>query len=378
MVYSAHRPDSTALIENDILTIRSPYLDFEIDATTGALIRMVGRNDEADTETTISVVQGGYDTIARPIRDRASSFPDRYDEVKPISSLLEFVLEQAQRQPFAENLDASARILQFVGIVRESATVEHLLSQLEEKLLESQAGKSESSAAAPKFALSASTPGKDDSIYQVVKTHAIYYVPGLADELFPRGSWPWTMTREIAFFCLADGSADERTEHWNRMVGELSRLERAEELSPIACRCWIGLTCRGKPNRLFDTLGTRVAQCGLRQSTDENIRRDIELLVTGDNNWARLVRKLLDEFAGLPQEEQRRLTALFPAGCAAALTAHAERRASQPQEPAADALREEMFNLWTNGLRERVEGQLRIHAGNVALKATASEQPSKQ
>lgn len=360
VVYSAHRSDSKAEINDGILKIKSRDTDFEFDANTGALIRLAARNTDGFGELTARMIPGGYETVAQPLHERARLISNRYDRQRPMSSLIAFALEQLQHQPFIIKHDAISRTLRVARLMQEFPTVKHLLSRLDQKWLELQAN-SAKSRSSRRFFLTQTWPVDPSYIASIIEIHPVYYLPGFADRLFPRGSWPWTLTREGAFARLANGSVAEPTENWNRMVGELVRLERADDLSPIAAWLCVDQLRYNPGHRGLALLFDRVANCGLRQSTDQQLVQDIDLLASGDGGWAKLVCKLVDDFVSLPAEDQRDFLDLLPKPWAEALSELQQRRTEKPDETTGDALAHVLHNRWQDIAGKAIEARLREH-----------------
>ena len=98
------------------------------------------------------------------------------------------------------------------------------------------------------------------SDWQTFLATAPWLAIGAADGLFPRNSWPWTISREIALNWAG---------HPKYFQQEMQRLAASRDMGPVGCLCTARLL------RLWGLGGYRdVARRGLKQLSAADFRRD--------------------------------------------------------------------------------------------------------
>lgn len=321
------------------------------------------------------MVLGGYDKIATPLVKRAYSFPNRYDSEQPITSLFEFAVAQCQRQPCIKNHETLARAFKAAEVLSKFATIQRVLRSADQKCLELW-NRDSTASDGPNFHVTLTSPNDEATIANTINTSLTCFTPAIIDELFSRGSWPWTLSREAALGFLADGTADEPSEYWYRVATELGRLERSAQLGPAAAWCCLELVDRATQDHSADTLKAWVAECGLRQTSGPQLAQDIELFAAADAYWASTLQDLVDDFVSLPAEERQELLALLPKPWAQALTEIQQRRADKPDEATGEALAHVLRNRWQDLAGKAIEKRLRDYAASTISTPSTAAKPS--
>ena len=231
------------------------------------------------------------------------------------------------------------------------------------------------------FSIPNSLPNRPDTWGQLCDW-AAHFVVGTADELFPRGSWPWTLTREYCFDRFADGAADDSEEIQHTLSSrEYERFERGSDFGPLSAYLFVKLIDRvNSPTEPSVTGEDDVhadadrgdyftglfANAGLRDLSDAAVLRDVRLVSDGDFAFGKLCQHAAEQFVVLTDEEQEQLLAVLPGTCRAPLRLLALRRKDKPNESIGDAMDRVLVDCWHDWLREEVEAELRSHADRVA------------
>lgn len=193
--------------------------------------------------------------------------------------------------------------------------------------------------------------------------------PVFADQMFPRGSWPWTLAREVAFMMFNDGipeeSSDERDE---RMMNELLRVWSLD-FGPVSALTV--MTIFSGPKLQAPPLTEMLATRGAETLSVEYFLRDVRLVTAGDHGLAVVCRAVADEFGKLPAEDQRQIIQSLPASWRVPVDRFTKRRAAQPTEPVGTALENVLVETWQSGLKDLVAAKLQSVSAEIARKPAA-------
>jgi hypothetical protein len=347
LVHEAHRDNTQIEFKDGTLRLTSPQFQSEIDVATGRWISLKLLNTAATNGASFSATfeEGAFAAARDAIRERAAAFPNVYHDDRPCTSVAAFALDQAAIQ-FGQ--------LQRTDCVAACELGKRILAHAEAKKIDEtwnwfwDLPKPEQE---HKFTI----PNLHKSEASANEIHMALAIPHIADRLFPRGSWPWVLARELCFAKLSDGKADPTPEAFaHGFLREIARLVAADEIGPIGHRI---IPDSLKPPELRSPVVVE------RISSDQAFLRDIQLNTEGDHLPAALCRAAVDELGRMPDDDRDQLLKLLPEPVRPAVVRLAARRLENPGEAPEAALREFLLFVWQKGLREVTEARMRKPAG---------------
>ncbi len=237
----AHRPNTTYVIRNGLLTMTSgDDYDAVIDASSGRLVQFTvydaadepsdkaagkkASDDNAKKAETmicrISFEAGAFERRLKEVHEMARRYPDDYDARNPLTSFCGFIADEEPAwrlllsQPGDEQAATELRTLRLL-------LNRHVMAGLEDlcyRILETSDGD---------FPLDGEC--SENAISFDNMEHGLVSVVHLAmfscDFAFPRHSWPWTLAREASLTVLGKGQYTE---------GELQKLYASDSSGPLA------------------------------------------------------------------------------------------------------------------------------------------------
>jgi hypothetical protein len=164
------------------------------------------------------------------------------------------------------------------------------------------------------------------------------------DHLFPRASWPWTVTRESILFAAG------RAQHTK---SEIARLYRSPDFGPVGC-----LVVAYAYSHLDATTARIFAKRGLERLTFEHFANDCQVLFPQDSSTATLPNRVLRVLGQLDPRDIDALLTLLPPKIAAPLKLLVQHQKNLPKDaqPLPPPLQKQ---LWETGLKDALESALK-------------------
>ncbi|MEQ8785444.1 MAG: hypothetical protein RIC55_04065 [Pirellulaceae bacterium] len=339
----AHHFDEPGVVEDGKIVLRHDTDELTLDVETGRLISCVVF-DEADKQKEVARLvseAGALSERLRRLDQRAAGLENAYDAKRPLSSLIDYALEDGlvefcfdlceieetnkQRQQW-ERMAPTVRRVVAAGVLEP---IDRLIAEHGKKKPQT-------------FKIPSSHWGKAPSQNPMTWIGALAL--STADELFPHRSWPWTVWRETGLVVASQ----------SRYTGqEINRLLSAPESGPLCHLVIAGLLhARGVPQaRLAAERGlTRLSvfdfQNDCRALFDKEMALGAALL-----KLAEAARELNDEEAGAVGRELLGENARHFVECVRTLR---ERR----DEPVETVLPEALGRLWEQELLHTVSRAL--------------------
>jgi hypothetical protein len=227
------------------------------------------------------------------------------------------------------------------------------------------------------FAIPNPLPPPDEEIAKLI-INSIQFVPLVSDNIFPRGTWPWTLSRELSLRLLEKG-ADDETETRNTRL-ETEELERAtarSDIGPVGALLFARGLQSAHPTIAVSEHATNAAQRSLIDLTDEAFLKDVHFISEGNHAVAILCREAVEKLGQLPEAEQRQLTSTLPPKLQSVLNGLAARRKASHNEPVSESINNVLLESWRNGLREIVQSELRALSDNRQHQATGTHETAE-
>ncbi len=327
-----------------VLKIRGKQVEWQIDVQTGRLLNHTLFEEDDQTQLVqITFRRGAFEQRLADVEAGTARLPNEFDAARPISSVMAFCC----REQFIELLEEHIEITgppksiltdpRVLTVLRKSLD-RGLLRPVDEYFLQPKEDQQD------EFDIPGSTPSAGGLTPQMLQLAAGHLLVPLADDLFPRGSWPWTLTRESGFV-LADKSKYSNL--------ELGKLYRAADNGPL---------CHLATAQLLEFVNPQFARLfaaqGLERLVLEDFRNDCRVLLNDEFLFGKCVirageilRELDDADVALIGSLIVKEPELF-VECVHVLRRNANQTVAQSLPAAMD-------RLWEIGLRQHIEWALR-------------------
>jgi hypothetical protein len=357
LVYLAHRPQIGAAIVDGKLNISADGVEIQFDAASGAVLQVVSCADlDGGSRLTMKFDSGDLAAAATSIRSRAHGIPNRFDPDHPLSSLVTFVFDQIRSQPcVAVSPELSAKCAN-VQEWLQHPVVAAPLNELDKHFVDFRLPATDDEV---KFSIPCTLPTRADGMESLWDSIAQFGIAG-ADQLFQRGSWPWTVMREYSFDRFADGTADASPKANSELSArEFNRAFSGDELGPVSALAIVDRVRSLDPenanerarNNCYSAL---FVERGLSDLSDEAVLKDIRILTSNETEFSKLCCISASKYCALTDAQQTLLRDALPEPFRVVLNSLNTRHGANPKEPIDKSI-------------ERV--LLRAHADDVAQKS---------
>jgi len=166
----------------------------------------------------------------------------------------------------------------------------------------------------------------------------------VVNDLFPRESWPWTTAREAVFVASGMG----------QYTGlELGRIYQSDQVGPIGY-----LTIADLLAYIRSPQSSRLAQRGLERLSNEDFRKDVELLLRGNSALASCFKRAAMAVRDLTEADVEALAAALPPAGQAFLRNASGLLRAHPDDPVEKTMPAAFDAYWETSLRTEVEARL--------------------
>ena len=327
-----HTPGHTSELRDGVLTVAGPEISkLAVNAATGRLLEL----QLGDPELAASVF-AKKDALAEMVASMQAGAANDYDAAAPVGSLLRFLVTEALRSGYApgsgdlpkERRDAAA------------AAAAKLLA---------------GDALAPLERQAASLAGAfDDEAFQVpvpqvaerASPQAMLAAFALAvvDDTFPRGSWPWTLSRLGVLITRGE---------FHGATDEVSRLMASEEIGPLGYLAAAELLARVNPQ-----MSRPFARRGLQRLGLDGFERDVDQLLHEGFAPFEVLGRVAGNLRTLTPQDVEALSAALPEAGVVVLRRLSEDLRARPDAPPRELLRAALRDAWAAGLEQTVKAQL--------------------
>jgi hypothetical protein len=346
LVNLLHRTSASYVVDGSELRVTEQGLELYIDTASGRINRIVLRNVEtSEVVATLTFQSNAFTSKLAEVRRRGRDLQERFDQQRPVYSALDFALGEAMQQPLVEKSAGYGVAGQRLREILAATSPETIVTDLGwSDLLEGVASSDDVEVDGLKFTIPADTPNAGGGW----QAELVRVMPFLADRLFPRGSWPWIYTREIAFN-LADN-------HYSPDLsagqgGELQAVFMSDDTGILGMLV-AAIICENRlPNAAVQFLIGRANAT----FTDESYIRDVGVFVRGEHGAAKSISLLVGYMESLTAEEQDELLKILPPLWAETVEALIARRKARPAEAVADSIEIVLLDHWRRGWRAATE-----------------------
>lgn len=342
----AHEHKATCSIKNDVLSIDSSMLKMKVENSSGQLMECkVCADDESQPPVIlIGFEKGTYDRYAKELRAAVAGHPNSYDPHHSLTSAGKFLATDETFWNWLVMLYKAAETLKGGSGGAAPVKLDPQALSIARKLLAA-------GILSPLDAL-CNTKNDADSKFQLRGdcSFAQSGVTGLAaqtalyatDSIFPRDSWPWTLTREISL--MAVGRSNHSLDH-------LSDLYGSAESGPVCCLAAGSMAFWIEPNGGPKMFGKK----GLKRLDVKNFRNDYRFLLQPNHPIAKHVNDVVAALRTLDDDDIAYLLKKVSPERARILKAGFETLRQHPDKTAVDLLPQVLDAAWEAGLRETVK-----------------------
>jgi hypothetical protein len=345
----AHREDVKAKSHEGRLTLTDDEVELQVDETTGAIrsLKCASFLPAGISAVDFRSEQGLATLTVKKIQHRGNNCHNLCDEKNPLGSAVTYAVQQIERQPSIQSEPKNQAFWQIAGKVSTSDAFRRLTNPETYSMLDADS-------TTKTFAI----PGRPEFTGDNWGEYICYYVPFLVDQTFPRGSWPWTVLREI---CLGyENVGIDSRKNYAQSCREFDRMSAAREYGPLC-----GLVTAELWRMIYPSSSKAIARSadeGLRHMSDDAFLRDIRLLTDGNHGLAVLSRSIAETCGKMSCEDQEALLKQLPPEFHDIFEGLIARRKIKPDEPPGDAIRCVMLDEWHKRLKSEVEARLRAIA----------------
>jgi hypothetical protein len=315
---------------------------------SGRLIELTLSDAQGRWKARVQTERGALARLVSDLRESTARHVNVLDPKRPLNSWTGYLAEQLLRSdvvaPFLfKDVPPADRM-------RAAAAVRRLFAR---PLLEPFDALMASRGTVPEpFVVPADPPATTAAAHAMGTTMAFGLVFGYVNEIFAKGSWPWTLAREGAFVAGGKGQ-------YTGM--ELQRLYDSPDTGPLghwAIAKW--LTSIKSPHAKAFAAG------GLQKLSTSSFRRDMRLLFEGDTALRRVADNMLAALPDLDDEDVEALVRILPADTGSFLRRCVVQLRADPGRAFGEVLGEALDEYWATSLRPAVERQLRELAAPAA------------
>jgi hypothetical protein len=320
----------------DRLELRGAAESLTIDASSGRVLEYSRRSDQEQVRLVFE-----DDAYARRTQALAAARPSGKNVYAPdrkLTSTLGYFCALGQRGLGSLELTPAQRANYELALgVAQTLVGLDLLRTIDQRMLES-TEKPASTFRIPFGPLAAGQPAGYPAMLARL-------VPGLAEQGFPRDSWPWTVCREAAFAAMGKGAYTG---------AEVQRIYTSNQVGPI-CRWVVSLLMLRVDERMSRLLALR----GLSGLGIDDFRNDYQPLLDPNYVTGQFLQHATQVLRSVDSAAIDRLVVSFPEHDQGWLNAALIELRSNPDRSWDAALTSALDVAWETGLNARVEQGLK-------------------
>jgi hypothetical protein len=358
LLHLAHKEPIKAESRDGMLTLTEDEFELQVDELTGAIrsLKCASFLSAGISAIDFRSKPGLATRMIEKLQLRGNDCQNLCDEKNPLGSAVTYAIQQLERQPFVQ-IDPEPRAFwRIADKVSTSNALRSVTNPESNSLLEA-------GLATNRFEI----PGQPEFSFENWEDSIGYYIPFLVDKTFPRGSWPWTVSRELCFED-EDLGVDSKT-NYARCCREYNRMNADREFGPLC-----GLITAELWQTIYPNSSKAVTECaedGLRDMSDGAFLRDIRLLTDGNHGLAVLSRSIAEACGSMSPEDKEDVLKLLPLEYHDIFEGLMARRKTMPNERSGDAVQAVMLEAWHNRWKSEVEAKLKAIAETARKSQTA-------
>ena len=205
LLHLAHKKDGRKpRVRNGEFKYSDGYLKLRLDAQTGRLLDLQFTNPELGGKNLLvaRLEQGAFDKTMSTLHADAKDFKNLCDSNDKAGSFFLFTLAQIEKQPVVQETPKFASYCRIARQLQSNPLLARLWNRWRTSDDEVQSVNTAKDVGSPQFTIPSTDLEEVDSWTGFI-ANLLQVGPAIADAMFPRSSWPWTISRETCFrvFC---------------------------------------------------------------------------------------------------------------------------------------------------------------------------------
>lgn len=343
-VHLLYREDAKHECADGELHVRSADTELCIEEATGRLKHMSLKGlDGQNLSAKASFESGAFERAAQDIRNRSRTYTECYDIDEPVLSSVKFAIDEMHEQPFVQQ--SQLRQVIFSSLQRD-------LDRTWLEKLASTVPINKEDKSSTEFEIPAIETNLEDGERIEFLANVMQIIPAVADQLFPRGSWPWTYTREAVFYYAGSkprSSWDSKSEiFWEGAQSEIRRVIDTTDPGLLASLVPLLLFQEYLPGEAIEIL----VQRGHQSLNVESFTSDIRLLAHNEPISDLILVSFVLQTDELSNGEREALRGELPPMAATLIDMLVDRRQNHADESAPESLEAVIQEAWSAGLSD--------------------------
>lgn len=327
-----------------------------IDTQSGRPIEMTGHLS-GQGRVAVTLDTGIFDRLVESIEQATSEYGDGFNSQRPVGSTVRYLAETpllhwALFQNFGAQLDVSEEALASAVTVL-GKIMENTASPLDQWVT------SGSGVVHDSFSIPPSSGKAQASLKSMLISAVAAQVFGANTQLFPPGSWPWTLARETVFVASGMGKYTQM---------EMGRTYVSPQTGPIGF-----LAAAKLLTYVNQPLSRAFAAKGLKTLTADDFRKDWSLLVAKDHLLSQCLDHMLQTLQSLDDQDLNRVLKLLAQAEGDLIRDLIKRRRENETESMHQVLAPVLEYHWQKQLKAKVEQALHAYANPDAIAGSAGK-----
>ena len=338
LISLAHDPDGKHTLRDGVLEVAGPRSRFRVEAATGRLIELWICNEpaavgsasgEQKTERwhSLTFSVGEFARRVAVLRKATAGGFNEYAAKRPISSVGGFLADETSHWAPAALSSDKRRMRETFRLLFDR----QLLAAFDELALRLFQWPDSD------FEIPFNEPDQAKGFRHMLAAAGAR----ICGELFPQGSWPWTLARQLVFFV-----GGQRAYVWH----EMQRLHAADDNGPLcdAAAAWLLQSVHAQAAKAF-------ANRGRRRLLSTEFRKDYWLLINEQCAVGKCLRRAAVVFRDLSQQELATMRDAVPPRYAGLFADCVRALRQDRSKPLEVALTELLDALWADGLQQALQ-----------------------
>lgn len=337
-LYESGEREHSFSYEGDVLNCRNEEFEMTVDAATSRPLEMLVETSKGDFMITTDAC--AFDKGMAAIDKASSEYVNVLDGENPLGSMLALVAERYVGNKIGRSRSESDSCKQWPCPQQVAEVVRKIVPPSLGEIFSRKDYEHDDTFSVPYDLMSS---GNNPMSNMIAGLAAVAF--RFTNDVFARGSWPWTLSRETVFILGGMGKYS---------LVELGRIYESEETGPLGY-----LTAAKVLSRLSPRLGGAFAAKGLSKMSVEEFHKDIRVFVEGDSKLARCLIETAEALRGLDDAERDALLLIFDAEQAEVIGRSIDILRKDKSTPIKEVIPGACDELWRKFLQKRVEAALR-------------------
>lgn len=325
----AHAHNAKTSWNEDRLIIESDRNYLEVNGGTGQLVRLEGYGPRFKLRMRFE--KGAFSEELQTFRKSVANTQNAYDPKRPLGSSFEFLLREGAFAQWAED--------EFAGREAAFSAWSKFMSMGALDPIDRCVANLDVTASTD-FKIPSIDFHSEESWSRAIALTSLIF----ADDIFPRGSWPWTLLREAGLHLTGNG-------HYTQ--DQLLHICRSQEFGPVGILVVASILDRGSAK----SATTFVRNCTW-QLSPESFRKDYLPLINTDRAVGKVVQRYCEILCAFDSSEIEAIRSELPNELHTGFDAFVKELRRDVDRSTHDAVSAALDAAWLAGWRKLVEERL--------------------